>query len=54
MDMDEKAIEVAKKRFKAENLSFIYEKAPGDVPNEHFDVVILSNVLEHKGTEQAS
>ena len=50
IDMDGKAIERAKKLYEGKigNLKFMLGKAPEDLPNEVFDVVVLSNVLEHQ------
>ena len=46
--MNAQNIRIARQRYKASNLRFIVGKAPDDLPNETFDVVILSNVLEHQ------
>jgi len=47
IDIDQKAIQFAKKRFNNENIQYIY----GDIMDfefkEKFDYIILSNVLEH-------
>ena len=50
IDMNPKAIAVAKQRYegKVHNLKFIVGKAPDDLPEMEFDVVVLSNVLEHQ------
>jgi len=47
IDLNERNIDIAKSRFARENLEFIYGDALTSLPNEKFDVVILSNVLEH-------
>lgn len=38
---------VAIATYKAENLTFINGDATKDMPDEHFDIITLSNVLEH-------
>lgn len=50
VDMNRKSLERAKRYFgnKTSKLKFILGKAPENIPIEHFDVVILSNVLEHQ------
>jgi SAM-dependent methyltransferase len=40
-------IEVARERCAHGNLTFVHGDALTDLPNERFDVVVMSNVLEH-------
>lgn len=47
IDIDEKNVAYAKKQFIHPNLRFIAGDALKDLPRERFDVVVLSNVLEH-------
>ena len=47
IDLNEKNIKFARERYKHPNLSFIIGDALNEIPNQSFDVVILSNVLEH-------
>ena len=47
MDMSTDSIEFAKARCEQPNLHFVVGKAPEAIPERHFDVVVLSNVLEH-------
>lgn len=47
IDLNKKYIEFAKKNFKHPNLKFVVGNALTDLPNEKFDAIILSNVLEH-------
>jgi len=47
VDLNEENIYYANKHFIHPNLSFIKGDALINLPNIHFDVVILSNVLEH-------
>jgi 2-polyprenyl-3-methyl-5-hydroxy-6-metoxy-1,4-benzoquinol methylase len=47
IDLNKRNIEIARSRFARENLEFIYGDALTSLPGENFDVVILSNVLEH-------
>jgi 2-polyprenyl-3-methyl-5-hydroxy-6-metoxy-1,4-benzoquinol methylase len=47
IDMSDSQIEKAEKNFKSKNLKFIVGEAPYDLLNANFEVVILSNVLEH-------
>ena len=47
LDMSEKNVAGARERFSHPSLAFIVGKAPDDVPEERFDVVVMSNVLEH-------
>ncbi len=47
IDMDASSIGQARERHAAPNISYILGDATKDLPNSTFDVVILSNVLEH-------
>ena len=47
IDINESWIETAKKKHSAENIEYKLGDATKDFPNEQFDVVILSNVIEH-------
>lgn len=47
VDLDQKNIATAKKKFQAPNIDYQLKDATKDLINERFDVVILSNVLEH-------
>jgi len=47
IDLNEKNISFAKERYSEENIEYICGDALKDLPNEKFDVIIMSNVLEH-------
>lgn len=47
IDLSESNISIAKRMYSRENIEFICGDALTDLPNEQFDVIILSNVLEH-------
>lgn len=47
IDFNENNISFAKKKFSRNNIEYICGNALIDIPNEKFDVIILSNVLEH-------
>lgn len=47
IDLNEKNISVAKEKFSCKNIEYICGDALKDLPGEKFDVIILSNVLEH-------
>jgi 2-polyprenyl-3-methyl-5-hydroxy-6-metoxy-1,4-benzoquinol methylase len=47
IDLNEKNISFAKQRYSEENIEYICGDALKDLPNEKFDVIIMSNVLEH-------
>lgn len=47
IDLNKRNIEIARSRFCRENLEFIYGDALTSLPDEKFNVIILSNVLEH-------
>lgn len=52
IDMDAGNVDKARRRCAADNLTFIHGTAPGDLAPEHFDVIVLSNVLEHIESRQ--
>lgn len=47
IDLNEKSISFARQRYSGENIEYICGNVLNDLPDERFDVVILSNVLEH-------
>jgi 2-polyprenyl-3-methyl-5-hydroxy-6-metoxy-1,4-benzoquinol methylase len=47
IELNEENIKFARTHYQHPNLSFIYGDALKELPNEIFDVVTLSNVLEH-------
>jgi 2-polyprenyl-3-methyl-5-hydroxy-6-metoxy-1,4-benzoquinol methylase len=47
IDLNEQNISIAKRKFSRENIEYVYGNALTDLPDERFDVIILSNVLEH-------
>ncbi len=47
IDKEPSVIEVARERFRAPGVDYLVGAAPEDLPEGGFDVVILSNVLEH-------
>ncbi len=47
IDLNKNYIEFAKKYYKHPNLTFIVGNALTDLPDKKFDIIILSNVLEH-------
>ncbi|MFC2166543.1 class I SAM-dependent methyltransferase [Acidobacteriota bacterium] len=47
IEINEAKYKYALENFRSENLQFIHGDALSDLPNEHFAVVTLSNVLEH-------
>ncbi|MGA1790698.1 MAG: class I SAM-dependent methyltransferase [bacterium] len=47
IDSNEKNILHAKERYHNPNITYIWGNAPDDLPNKEYDVVVLSNVLEH-------
>ena len=47
IDLKEKSISLARQRYSRENIEYIRGNVLNDLPGERFDVVILSNVLEH-------
>lgn len=47
IDFDSKVIEKAKRKNSAPNVEYKVGDATKDLSNEHFDIIIMSNVLEH-------
>jgi 2-polyprenyl-3-methyl-5-hydroxy-6-metoxy-1,4-benzoquinol methylase len=47
IDSNKKNIEFAKQRFSASNIEYVVGDAVKELPNKRFDIIILSNVLEH-------
>jgi 2-polyprenyl-3-methyl-5-hydroxy-6-metoxy-1,4-benzoquinol methylase len=47
IDLNEQNITTAKNKFSRENIEYIHGDALTELPNEKFDVILLSNVLEH-------
>lgn len=47
VDLNKKSIEFAKKRFSASNVKYLIGDVTKDLPGKEFNVIILSNVLEH-------
>lgn len=47
IDMDADNVAKARRRFAHANLRFVAGEAPRDIPQEQFDTVVISNVLEH-------
>jgi 2-polyprenyl-3-methyl-5-hydroxy-6-metoxy-1,4-benzoquinol methylase/glycosyltransferase involved in cell wall biosynthesis len=47
IDVDENNIRSCRERFRLKNIRYVHGDALSDLPDEHFDVIILSNVLEH-------
>ena len=47
IDLNEKNIHTAREERSHPNIAYIHGDALHDLPNDHYDVIILSNVLEH-------
>jgi glycosyltransferase involved in cell wall biosynthesis/2-polyprenyl-3-methyl-5-hydroxy-6-metoxy-1,4-benzoquinol methylase len=47
IDISKANIDTAKLNFAAGNITYRFGDITTDLPNEHFDVVVMSNVLEH-------
>ena len=47
IDINSESINLARRNYQSSNLQFISGDATKDLPNEKFDVIVLSNVLEH-------
>lgn len=47
MDVNEEKVSAARDKYKIANLEFINGNALKDIPSGNYDVVVLSNVLEH-------
>ncbi|MBM3253837.1 MAG: methyltransferase domain-containing protein, partial [Candidatus Omnitrophica bacterium] len=46
-DISKESIEFAKKNNSRENINYFVGEATQDMPQEHFDVAVCSNILEH-------
>lgn len=49
IEISDKNINKANKLYQADNLHFVLGDAWKDLPREHFDTIVMSNVLEHIG-----
>jgi len=47
IDINKENIKIAKKKYSAPNIEYLVGDAIKDLPNQQFDAIILSNVLEH-------
>jgi SAM-dependent methyltransferase len=47
IDLNENSISLARQRYSKENIEYVCGNVLNDLPDERFDVIILSNVLEH-------
>lgn len=47
IDLDPRNVEQARRHYRHPRLTFVAGEAPRDLREEHFDVIVLSNVLEH-------
>ena len=47
LDLNKDNVASARRMFPHSSLTFVVGEAPEDIPAERFDVVIMSNVLEH-------
>lgn len=47
IDVSARNIEVARRKYRADNIEYRVADATRDLPGERFDVVVLSSVLEH-------
>ena len=47
IELVEEKVKQAKSKYQLPNLTFVHGDALKDLPNENFDVITLSNVLEH-------
>lgn len=47
IELSKRNIDISQKLYKQPNLKFILGNALKDIPNEKFDTVVMSNVLEH-------
>ncbi len=47
IDLNAASVDQARRSHQAPGLEFVHGEAPGDLKAEHFDVIVLSNVLEH-------
>ena len=53
IDMSQENVEKARSLHPHERITFVRGRVPEDLPREHFDAVILSNVLEHLEEREA-
>ena len=47
IDLSEQNISFAKIKFPGKNIEYVFGDALTDLPNDKFDVILLSNVLEY-------
>ncbi len=47
IDLSEKNISIAKKKYSRENIEYIHGNALTDLLDDKFDVIVLSNIIEH-------
>lgn len=47
IDLSEKNVSFAKEKFSGKNIEYVCGDVLTDLPNDKFDVILLSNVLEH-------
>jgi len=47
IEINRRNINNARNKYKLDNLKFVHGDIYKDIPNKHFDVVMMSNVLEH-------
>ena len=47
IDISKQSVEIAEKKYSAPNIEYRVGDVTKDLPNQRFDVIILSNVLEH-------
>lgn len=47
IDIVENKIKIAREKYQSSNISFIYGDATKDLTDKKFDIIVLSNVLEH-------
>lgn len=47
IDISKENVELARRRYKHQSLCFVHGDALQDIPEEGFDVVVMSNLLEH-------
>jgi SAM-dependent methyltransferase len=47
IDIDKGSIEIARQKYRSDNVEYVVGDATKDLPLQKYDVVILSNVLEH-------
>ena len=52
IDINENNIIIAKNKFSRKNIEYIHGDILTEIPNQRFDVIILSNVLEHIDNRQ--